>query len=250
MPKRGCAVLLLVAILSNAGSTDRFAAAAEWGSIKGRVIVANNPPESPMIVGPGGVKVQSEKFVLGKNNELANAVVYLRVAKGAPPVDVHPGFLAALRRPVTLDHKGGRFVPHIVVARKGQTLEMKNSDRFNVNTNIALLSFNQLIPPNAQVPAKVRVTAPLPTPMVCNIHPWMQGFLLALDHPYAVVTGDDGKFEIKNLPAGEREFQFWHESGYLKNGSMKTGETDRRGRIKLKVPAGETLDLGDVMVRL
>ena len=31
---------------------------------------------------------------------------------------------------------------------------------------------------------------------------------------------------------------------------MKAGATDQRGRIKLKIEAGETLDLGDMKVRM
>ena len=48
-------------------------------------------------------------------------------------------------------------------------------------------------------------------PVVCNIHPWMKAYILSLDHPYMAVTGEDGTFEIKNMPAGQHEFQFWHE---------------------------------------
>ena len=55
-------------------------------------------------------------------------------------------------------------------------------------------------------------------PVDCNIHPFMKGHLLVQDHPYMAVSGEDGTFEIKNIPAGKHEFQFWHEAaGYLKN---------------------------------
>jgi hypothetical protein len=113
------------------------------------------------------------------------------------------------------------------------------------------LSFNQLIPPNGKVRVKVDTTATLPMPVVCNIHTWMKGYLLALDHPYAAVTGQDGRLEIKNVPTGEHEFQFWHEKkGYLKGMRTKADVTDSRGRIKLDIKRRETLDLGDVKVRI
>ena len=42
---------------------------------------------------------------------------------------------------------------------------------------------------------------------------------------------EDGTFEIKNIPAGKHEFQFWHEgSGYLKNLKYKGGTANRQGR--------------------
>ena len=46
----------------------------------------------------------------------------------------------------------------------------------------------------------------------CNIHQWMTGYVWAFDHPYAVVTGEDGTYEIKNVPAGtELTIVAWHE---------------------------------------
>jgi hypothetical protein len=79
----------------------------------------------------------------------------------------------------------------------------------------------------------------------------MRAYLLALDHPYAAVTGQDGRFEIKNVPAGEHEYQFWHEkNGYMKGVRTKAGVTDERGRIKIDIRRDETVDLGDLMVRI
>jgi hypothetical protein len=47
----------------------------------------------------------------------------------------------------------------------------------------------------------------------CNIHPWMKGYAKVFDHPFAVVTKEDGTFEIKNAPAGvELDLVYWHES--------------------------------------
>jgi hypothetical protein len=34
----------------------------------------------------------------------------------------------------------------------------------------------------------------------------------------------------------------------MKNMALKAGKTDRRGRSKLKITAGETLDLGEIKV--
>ncbi len=63
------------------------------------------------------------------------------------------------------------------------------------------------------------------------------------------VVGNDGTFEIKNIPAGQHEFQFWHEAaGYLKMAKLKGGVTDNRGRAKLTIAAGQTLDVGDIKV--
>jgi hypothetical protein len=77
----------------------------------------------------------------------------------------------------------------------------------------------------------------------------MKAHLLSLDHPYMAASGEDGKFEIKDIPVGTNEFQFWHElPGNLKNMKLKGGMTDPRGRAKLKIEAGKTLDLGDIKI--
>jgi hypothetical protein len=227
--------------------------AQEWGSIKGRILVDGKPKTpAPLVVNKDqfciAAKPVNDSIVVGKNNELANVAVYLRVATGGPKVTVHPNYAAAMAKPVMLDNKGCMFVPHITVVRKDQSLEVTNSDPVGHNTNISTFAFNQLIPAMGKVPIKVSQTSAVPTPVVCNIHPWMKGYVLPLDHPYAAVTGTDGVFEIKDIPVGEHEFQFWQDSGYLKGLKFKGGATDTRGRAKIKVAAGETLDLGDIKV--
>jgi plastocyanin len=228
--------------------------AEEWGSIKGRVVVDGTPAKSaPIAVTKDQYcmdkKPQSDSLVVGKDNGLVNAVVYLRVGAGGPKVAINPEYEAKLKEPVVLDNNGCMFHPHITVVRVGQTLDVKSSDPVGHNTNIALSSFNQTIPSMGTTPVKVTQGAAIPMPVVCNIHPWMKGYILAIDHPYAAVTGEDGAFEIKDIPAGQHEFQFWHESGYLKNVALKGGTTDTRGRAKLKIDAGKTLDLGDIKVK-
>jgi hypothetical protein len=55
---------------------------------------------------------------------------------------------------------------------------------------------------------------PAPLTLRCGLHPWMSGFARAFDHPYAAVTGPDGRFEIAHVPAGvELRVRGWHESG-------------------------------------
>jgi plastocyanin len=245
-------ILIVVAMVVVCGAST--ARAQEWGSIKGRIVVDGTPPK------PGPIAVTKDQFcmdkkpendslVIGKDNALVNAVVYLRVAAGSAKVAINPEYEAKFKEPVVLDNNGCMFHPHITQVRVGQTLDVKSSDPVGHNTNIALLSFNQTIPSMGTTPVKVTQGAAIPMPVVCNIHPWMKGYILALDHPYSAVTGEDGTFEIKDMPAGQQEFQFWHESGYLKNVALKGGTTDNRGRAKLKIEAGKTLDLGDIKVK-
>ena len=45
----------------------------------------------------------------------------------------------------------------------------------------------------------------------CNIHGWMHAFIGVVDNPYFAVTGDDGTFELKNVPPGEYTIEAWQE---------------------------------------
>ena len=49
-------------------------------------------------------------------------------------------------------------------------------------------------------------------PVVCNIHSWMRAYIGVLDHPYFAVTGENGLFEIGNVPPGEYTIGAWHET--------------------------------------
>lgn len=46
--------------------------------------------------------------------------------------------------------------------------------------------------------------------MQCGMHPYMQGHGLAVDNPYYAMTGLEGTFAIKDLPAGTYRVKAWH----------------------------------------
>ena len=46
--------------------------------------------------------------------------------------------------------------------------------------------------------------------MQCGMHPYMQGHGVAVDNPYYAMTGLDGAFTIKDLPAGTYRVRAWH----------------------------------------
>jgi hypothetical protein len=46
----------------------------------------------------------------------------------------------------------------------------------------------------------------------CNIHPWMHGYFAVIDNPYYGVSDANGKFTIKDLPAGKYTLTAWQES--------------------------------------
>lgn len=227
--------------------------AADWGSLKGRIIVDGTPTKAaPLVVTKDQFCIDkmptNESIIIGKDNALVNAVVYLRLSTGQK-VDVNPEYAAKASDAIVLDNNGCSFHPHVSLVRLGQSLDIKNSDPVGHNTNVNVLSFNQVIPAGSDTKVKVGASGPLPTEVACNIHPFMKGWILVQDHPYMAVSGEDGTFEIKDIPAGKHDFQFWQEAaGYLKNVKFKGGTTDKKGRAELTIEAGKTLDVGDIKV--
>jgi hypothetical protein len=71
----------------------------------------------------------------------------------------------------------------------------------------------------------------------------MKAWVLVSDHPYVAVTNKDGKFEIKNAPAGDYRLVVWHEDiGYLGGAKGRDGQP-----ITIKPDA--VTDLGKLKIK-
>jgi uncharacterized protein (DUF2141 family) len=65
-------------------------------------------------------------------------------------------------------------------------------------------------------------------PVKCNVHPWMRAYIGVVHHPFFAVTGDDGTFTIKNLPAGTYTLQAWHETYGTMDQQITVGANDSK----------------------
>jgi hypothetical protein len=243
-------VLSTLLILCTAAAAPP-AMAADWGSLKGRFVVEGTAPTpAPLVVDKDQYcidnKPTSDTVIVGKDNALVNAVAFLFLGRGAK-VEVHPDYVELLKEPAVIDNKGCRFVPHLVTVTTGQPFVIKNSDPLGHNTNVLGL-FNETIAAGEERTRKFDKATRLPVPVSCGIHPFMKGHLLIQEHPYMAVSGEDGSFEIKNIPVGKHDFMLWHETGYLKDLKLSSGKTDRRGLVKLAIESGKPTDLGVIKV--
>ena len=64
---------------------------------------------------------------------------------------------------------------------------------------------------------------------------------MVFDHPFFTITGTDGSFEIKGVPAGEQNLIVnWPKLGFI---------TPGQGRgMPVTVKAGEVTDVGDIKI--
>ena len=231
------------------------AGADEWGTLKGKFVLGGDAAApAPLTVDKdveicGKHKLVAEELVVGPDKGVANVVVFVR----DKDVKVKPELAAAAKdaKPV-LDNANCRFEPHVLFVQAGQEFVIKNSDTAGHNSNIATVKnapSNDLIPAGGQVTKKFTADEAVPAQVTCNIHPWMKGWIVVRDNPYAAVSKADGSFKIADLPAGEVELVFWHEKkGYLDK--MTIGgkpEVAKKGRMKKAIKAGEN-DMGEIVL--
>jgi hypothetical protein len=73
----------------------------------------------------------------------------------------------------------------------------------------------------------------------------MKAYIMVFDHPFFAVTGADGAFEIKGVPAGEQNLVLWQERvGYV-------GFTDAARKAQgmaVTIRTGEVTDVGSVAI--
>ena len=151
-----------------------------------------------------------------KTKGVAYGFAYLVKPKGANPEAVKA--LLAKQPKVELDQKNCEFLPYVLAIHQDQTLVIKSSDPVNHNVRYAAFTnaaFNQILAPKGELEVKL-VAERRPIVVACDIHSWMKAYLMVFDHPFFAVTGEDGSFEIKGVPAGEQNLVVWQEKvGYV-----------------------------------
>ena len=155
---------------------------------------------------------------------LAHVLVYVKSGLRA----IYP----APTEPAVIDQQGCAYVPPVVVVQVGQPLKIRNSDNtfHNVHTwSTVNPAFNIAQPRQGMEAVRSFEKPEILFPVRCDIHNWMWAFIAVLPHPFHTVTGPDGTFTIKGLPAGEYEIEAVHEKLKALTGkvTVKDGESAR-----------------------
>ena len=163
-----------------------------------------------------------EDLVINPNQTVKWTLVYVKAGAASSPAPAEA---------VEIDQKGCMFKPHVAVARAGQKVIFKNSDALlhNVRSEAKVnKAFNIAQPVQGMTTAKTFEKPEIGIKMRCDVHFWMASFIHVLDHPFYAVTGDDGSFEIKDLPAGTYTIEVLHE----KLGTQTAQVTAAEGETK------------------
>jgi plastocyanin len=188
---------------------------ATVGDVSGTVMLRGVPPPfkpinmsaEPYCTKAHSSPVLPEEVVTGEKGALANVIVYVKDGLGDRTFD-------APKEPVELDQKGCMYQPHVVALMAGQDLKVVNSDQTTHNIHPMPKDnreWNKSQPPGASPIEDTFARAEVAIPVKCNVHPWMKSYIAVFKHPYFIVTGKDGSFDIKNLPPGTYTLEAWHE---------------------------------------
>ncbi len=228
----------------NAVDSDPELNGSSWGSVSGQFVYDGAVPAKKAVPAArvpqnceAGKRLNNELVINPDNKGVQNVFMYMRRAK-----KIHPDLITSKEKTVVFDQKGCTFIPHALIVRNDQVVNVKSGDPVAHNTHtfpIKNKAVNFILAPNDRKGVDVANVIPeiLPMQVKCDIHPWMSAYWLVVDHPYAVVSDQDGKFTMKNLPEGENEFRIWHE---------KVGYVERKMTVDIK--GGKTIDLGQIKI--
>ncbi len=202
------------------------------GTIMGKVVFTGDVPE-PKNFEPAedaereacGDTVEVQLVEVSDDGGLQEAVVRIpEISQGKP--------MSQLLGDTELDQVQCHYVPHVLIAPVGTTIQVFNSDPFSHNVNANTFDnppLNKLQPQDAS-PVEYTLEFPEDIPVGCDIHEWMSAWFVAASNPYYVKTGDDGSFELTDVPPGTYTLESWH------------GELGTQSQ-EVTVGAGETVEV-------
>ena len=154
----------------------------------------------------------SNETLLSQNGRLQNVFVW--ISEGMETKE----FVTPVAE-VIVDQRECAYHPRVIGVQVGQPLTFLNDDPFlhnihsmakeNERFNISLAMKNsrvtrKLMKPEIMVRAK------------CDIHPWMEGFIGVVSHPYFSVSNEKGEMNLSQVPPGKYSLSAWHETLGLK----------------------------------
>ena len=186
---------------------------ARAGSIVGKVTYAGPAPAPKTITVTKDKDVCSrephpdETLVVAADKGLANVVVYIKDAPAAPKMAI------PVKNP-ELDQRSCKFHPHVQIIPAGSTMDVLNND--GILHNIHTYPKNNTPVNQAQPKFKTRMSLKFDKPdtvkLTCDVHTWMNGWLIVAPHAWYTVSGPDGTFKLDNVAPGTYTLSYWQET--------------------------------------
>jgi hypothetical protein len=202
----------------------------DGGTVSGRVVFNGTPPAPAILkidedVQACGADRPSDELLVSGSKGIQNVVLSIETVAAGKDWDLPGEFV--------YDQKKCAFVPRIMLIKPEMEGAVLNSDSIGHNFHTissGIYNVNKKIQPGAKlVVAKGQVRKPGKIRAKCDIHSWMGGWWVVAETPYTVVSDQDGKFSITNIPAGTYTLRIWHEKlgESQQKVTVKTGETTK-----------------------
>jgi plastocyanin len=151
----------------------------------------------------------------GKSIRRSPVVVY---------IDASP---APYKRPAanpTMDQRNMTFIPHVLPIQTGTTVDFLNNDEVKHNVfSPDHEKYNLGTWPQGAVKQHTFTEQGVYV-QLCNVHPEMKAYIVALDTPYFGLTDKDGNFELQDVPPGDYTLKVWHEKLHFKKQQITVPE--------------------------
>jgi plastocyanin len=205
----------------------------DGGSISGTVKFAGTAPA------PKKLEVTKDKEVCAKGDKTDKSLV---VSNGnieyavVTITDIKTGKKIDLKK-INLDQKDCEYHPHVLAFPVGSPVEINNPDGILHNIHSyskANPTFN-IAQPKFKKTVEVKIEKPEAINVKCDVHGWMNGWLVATETPYVAVTDASGNFKLTDVPAGSYTVEVWHET---------LGKTSQKVTVKGKEDAKVNFEMG------
>ncbi len=179
------------------------------GSFEITVNLDGEAPEQEMIDLSGNPECgmderRDQQVVQNENGSLRYSVVAVKEAPSGLP-----NRSAETPR---IDQENCMYTPRVVTAQAGQTIEIVDSDP--QMHNVRATRDSESVFNVSTFEGDVEETSfedPGVYSLVCDVHPWMQGWVYVTSHGQAGVTGENGVVSLGDLPTGDYVLEVWHE---------------------------------------
>jgi plastocyanin len=219
---------------------------ATAGTVQGTIALEGVAPKNeaikmnadPVCIREAKGTQTQETYIVGNDGKtLGNVFVYVKDGLGNYVFDTPT-------ESAKIDQKECRYHPHVFGMRVGQPLEIVNSDPTLHNIHAmpkANQEFNNGQPIQGMKMTHTFTAPEVMVPFKCDVHGWMNAYVGVLPHPYFAVTKEDGKFELKDLPAGTYTIEAWHEKlGPMTQSVTVAAKETKDLNFTFKAPAAAT----------